>query len=190
MCDVDESMDVNFSHFEFFTLHTGQAEKFIAACTTEDDIGVVLRIHLLLEKDIEVWCACASNNGKFFQGFDENLTLEFSSKAQLALNFGLSESLYKAVKRINKIRNVRAHQIDKFAITDSEIDSLSSLLQVGYPPHLLPMNEFNAQIDGGKIFTLTSDETPNRLKFIMLYSILKMRMCDEALQQLHAKSRQ
>ncbi|WP_308563957.1 hypothetical protein [uncultured Klebsiella sp.] len=181
MINSDDSMEVNLSHFEFFSFHAGIADKFIAACTTEDDIGVVLRIHLLLEKDVEVWCACASKNGKFFDGFNENLTMEFSSKAQLAFNFGLSSDLLKAVKRINRIRNVRAHQIDNFALTDPEIESLIALLRSNYPPRLVPIEDFKIQIDGMEKFGLMSNETPNRLKFIILYAVLKMRMREEAL---------
>lgn len=187
MQNIEESMNVNFSHYEFLTMHTGQYQNFISACETEDDIGVVLRIHLLLEKDIEVWCACASQNGKFFAGFGENLNLDFAAKNQLAFNFGLSEVLYKVIKRINKIRNIRAHQIDKFALTDSEIESLTTLLRVNYPSNLLEVDAFQAQINQGPVFTLTDKETPLRIKFLMLYSILKMRLCDEALRKIGRK---
>ncbi|MBP2167021.1 hypothetical protein J2125_000213 [Erwinia toletana] len=180
----DESMQVNFSHFEFLTMHTGQYSNFLAACQTEDDIGAVLRLHLLLEKDLEVWCACSSENGKIFAGFGENLSLEFSAKNQLAYNFDLSEDLYKVIKRFNKIRNVRAHQVDNFAITDAEIDSLTSLIGVNYPSNLLAISDFGVQVNGGEHQLFTSKGTPNRLKLIMIYSMLKMRMCDEALRKI------
>ncbi|MFH8134196.1 hypothetical protein ABU178_08415 [Pantoea osteomyelitidis] len=182
-----QPLTFNFSHFEFLTLHTGQHDKFMAACETEDDIGVVLRLHLMLEKDLEAWCICASQNNNIFRGFGENLNLDFSAKNQLAFNFGLSESLNKLIKRFNKIRNVRAHQIDSFALTDPEIESLTSLASQHYPDNLLAVNEFQIQIRGGEPLSFTDKGTPNRLKLVMLYSVLKMRMCDEALRMIGRK---
>ncbi len=174
----------NFGKFEFLTLHLGQYEKFLAACETEDDIGVVLRLHLLLEKDLEAWCMCASGNGSIFRGFGENLSLDFAAKAQIAHNFGLSAELLKVIKRFNKARNARSHQIDNLEITDEEIASLSSFISVGYPENLLPMNEFQAQIGEGPAYPFSDKNTPNRIRFLMLFSMLKMRMCDEARRQV------
>ncbi|MBA4819470.1 hypothetical protein OLZ33_08585 [Pantoea ananatis] len=181
----EQPFQFNFGKFEFLTLHTGQHEKFIAAAETEDDIGTVLRLHLLLEKDLEAWCACATGNGNIFKGFGENLGLDFAAKNQLAHNLGLSEELYKVIKRMNKLRNARSHQIDNSEITNSEIASLTSLISANYPSNLLPMNEFQAQINKGIIYNFISEETPNRIKFLMLFSMLKMRMCEEAKAQIH-----
>lgn len=183
----EEPMPINFRHWELLTMHTGQAYGFYSACASEDDIGVVLRVHLMLEKDLEAWCACASENGRFFAKFGENLNLSFAAKNQLAVNFGLSESLSKAIKRINKIRNQRAHQIDKFSLTESEIVSLRDLLEHDYPDNLLKIEDFNIDIKGTGLFQLNSKETPLRLKFVMLYAVLKMRMLDEAKRKVNSQ---
>lgn len=177
----------DFSKFDFLTLHLGQAEKFLAACETEDDIGVVLRLHLLLEKDLEAWCVCATGNEHIFKGFGENLSLDFAAKAQIAHNFGLSQDLHKVIKRFNKVRNVRAHQVENFSITNSEIESLTTLMSVNYPSNLLSMDEFLAHVNGGPTYSFCDKEAPNRVKFLMLFSMLKMRMCDEAKRQIGSK---
>lgn len=187
MDSIDNKIKLDFSKFEFLTLHLGQREKFLAACQTEDDIGVVLRLHLLLEKDLEAWCICATENENIFQGFGENLSLDFAAKAQLAHNLGLSEDLHKVIKRLNKVRNSRAHQVENFSITSSEIDSLSALVGFNYPPNLLEMDAFLAKIDDGPIYSFKSSETPLRIKFMMLFSMLKMRMCDEARRKTGAQ---
>ncbi len=184
MNKLDQPFKFDFGKFEFLTLHTGQSEKFIAACETEDDIGTVLRLHLLLEKDLEAWCACATGNGGIFKGFGESLFLNFAAKNQLAHNLGLSEDLFKIIKRINKVRNDRSHQIDNLEVTDSEIASLKDLVSANYPSNLVPIDQFQAQINQGAIYNFVSKETPNRIKFIMLFSMLKMRMCEEAKAQM------
>ena len=180
----DTDFNFDFGKFEFLTLHLGQYEKFLAACETEDDIGVVLRLHLLLEKDLEAWCMCASQNGEIFKGFGENLSLDFAAKAQLAHNFGLSVELLKVIKRFNKVRNARSHQIDNLEITDVEIASLSSLISADYPENLLPMNDFQAQIGDDPVYCFSEKTTPNRIRFLLLFSMLKMRMCDDAMRQI------
>ncbi len=180
MSNQEDKLQFNFNKFEFLTLHLGQSDKFLAACMTEDDIGVVLRLHLLLEKDLEAWCQCATGNEHIFNGFGESLGLDFAAKVQLAHNFGLSADLFKIIKRFNKIRNVRAHQVENFSITDSEVASLSSLMESNYPSNLLPMDKFLAQIKEDPVYSFSDKSTPNRVKFLMLFSMLKMRMCDEA----------
>lgn len=187
MSNQEDKFQLDFNKFEFLTLHTGQYQKFIAACQTEDDIGVVLRLHLMLEKDLEAWCMCASANGNIFKGFGENLSLDFAAKAQIANNFGLSTESLKIIKRFNKVRNARSHQIENLEITDAEIDSLSSLMADDYPENLLPMNEFEARVGDNPVYSFTDRSAPNRIRFLMLFTMLKMRMLDEAKRQMNSQ---
>ncbi|HIC4093196.1 TPA: hypothetical protein ACW4YN_000833, partial [Salmonella enterica] len=55
-------------------------ERLSSIMQSEDDIGVVLRLHLVTEKIIEAWCCAASNNVNFFDGFGENLTMSYAAK--------------------------------------------------------------------------------------------------------------
>lgn len=173
-------LQFRFNHFEFLTMHIGQWEKIISLVNSNDDIGVFLRVHLLIEKSLEAWCICASENNDFFKGFGENLNMDFSTKSQLCQNFGLSEPLVKFVKKLNRLRNLRAHQIDKFDIIDAEIDSLTSLMSVDYPSDIVQIDNFNLHVFGDRDAAFKSKETSNRDKLIMLFGMLTLRMNREA----------
>lgn len=173
-------MRFNFNHYEFLTQHTGQWEKIVALVNSQDDIGVFLRAHLLIEQSVEAWCICSTGNGAFFNGFGENVNMDFAAKAQLARNFGLSEPVTKFVKKINRFRNRRSHQIDHPNIEQSEIDSLTSLIKVDYPAELYPIEKYALEISGLRSVMFNAPEASLRDKLIMLYSMLAMRMSYEA----------
>lgn len=176
----DLPMTFNFNHYEFLTQHTGQWEKIIALVNSQDDIGVFLRVHLLIEQAIEAWCICASGNGSFFNGFGENVSMDFAAKAQLAKNFGLSEPVTKFVKKLNRFRNKRSHQIEHPNIEQSEIDSLTSLIRSEYPEELFPIDQFGLEVPGSRVVKFNDSHASLRDKLIMLYSMLAMRMSYEA----------
>ncbi|EOU9609876.1 hypothetical protein ACOJD9_003144 [Cronobacter dublinensis] len=173
-------LQFNFRHFEFLTMHTGQWEKILSLVNSNDDIGVFLRVHLLIEQSLEAWCICASENNNFFNGFGENLNIDFATKAQLSQNFGLSEPVFKFVKRVNRLRNIRAHQIEKFNITDAEIDALTSLMEVDYPSDIVPMEKFSLSVFGDRDVGFKNKETSNRDRLIMLFGMFLIRINGEA----------
>lgn len=170
---------MNFEHYHQELEKALSLEKIMSLLESEDDIGVVLRLHLIIEKYLEAWCICATNNSKFFDGFGENITLTFAAKAQLAKNFGLSDLSFNGIKRFNKIRNIRSHQINNWEITDAEIDSLKSLASkerdVGSPPFI----NHGIKIAGVKEIYFYDKESTNRDKLIMLAVSILSRMTSE-----------
>jgi len=176
----DMPINFDFNHYEFLTQHTGQWEKITALVHSQDDIGVFLRVHLLIEQAIEAWCICASKNSSFFDGFGENVNMDFAAKAQLAKNFGLSEPVTKFVKKLNRFRNKRSHQIEHHSIEQSEIDSLTSLIRAEYPDGLFPIDQFALEVVGSRVVQFNDPQATLRDKLIMLYGMLAMRMSYEA----------
>lgn len=173
-------MKVNFSHYEYMTQHTGQWSKIIALVNSQDDIGVMLRAHLLLEKSLEAWCICASGNDMFFADFGPDTVLNFAAKNQLAKNFGLSESLRKFISKFNRFRNDRAHRIESMDIQQNEIDSLTSLMRCDYPEDMLSMDVFGLEVAESRKVYFKDNSTSLRDKLIMLFSMLLIRMNKEA----------
>lgn len=141
--------------------------RMSAMMKSEDDIGVVLRLHLLTEKILEAWCCSASNNPRFFDGFGESLTISYAAKLKLASNFGLNEHSYLEFKQINKIRNVRSHQIDNPQITDKEIQQMISLISNGDQKKLVSNDRFGIYVDGQQIH-LHDPNISNREKLIAI----------------------
>jgi len=171
-------------HYRTLTTQSGQNEKIVSLIKSQDDIGVYLRAHLLIEQTLEAWLICSTNNRNFFSGFGENLSLDFAAKAQLAMNFGMSRELVKFVKKFNNFRNKRSHQIDNSEITISEIDSLVGIMQQNYPSELVPIRDFRLGVYDGetRVVRFNESETLLRDKLIMLYAMFSMRSHFEAEQ--------
>uniref|UniRef100_UPI0009905BC8 hypothetical protein n=1 Tax=Microbulbifer mangrovi TaxID=927787 RepID=UPI0009905BC8 len=90
-------------------------KEFLAAVEAEDDIGLVIRAHILIEEQLN----------KMFDTFFlrpeylEKMNLDYHQKVHLAISSGLSPLLEKPLKSIGSIRNKFAHQSDQ--ILDSGI---------------------------------------------------------------------
>ena len=56
----------DFTHFEELTLASHQPDRIMTIVRSQDDIGIYLRTHLLIEQILEAWIICASGNRDFF----------------------------------------------------------------------------------------------------------------------------
>lgn len=172
----------DYSHYSALAQGDGQVDKLMALINSQDDIGIYLRAHLLIEQTLESWIVCASGNKEFFSGFGENINLDFAAKAQLAKNFGMSGELHKFVKKFNTFRNKRSHQIEHSEITSSEIDSLTGLMQLNYPSKLPSIRNFKLGVYEGntRVVNFSDSTTSLRDKLIMLYAMFSLRANFEA----------
>ncbi|EOI1327382.1 TPA: hypothetical protein ACIJOS_001870 [Citrobacter koseri] len=171
---------MNKNIFNEMVLYNEQTwERLSSMMKSEDDIGVVLRLHLITEKIIEAWCCAASNNPKFFDGFGENLTMSYAAKLKLASNFGLNDFSYQELKEINRIRNARSHQIDNAQITDKEIQKMITHISEGGQKDLIEDEKFGIWVDGQGIH-LNKDGIPNREKFIAILAGVIHRITKQA----------
>lgn len=168
---------------EIFTLNEQTWARLLSTMLSDDDIGVVLRVHLLTEKMLEAWSCAASNNPKLFEGFGESLTMSYAAKLKLAQNFGLNEFSYKELKMINRIRNTRSHQIDNAEVTDSEIQKMIALISDGGQESLVKEEKFGLLVDDVGIH-LHDPKNTNREKFIATLAGVIHRV----LTQVHKKS--
>lgn len=143
--------------------------------SSEDDIGVVLRAHLITEAMIEAYCCAMTSNERLFEGFGEGVTLTYAAKLQLAANLGLNEHSIAELKRLNKVRNVRSHQIDNTAITDAEIESLRSFISRGGQDDLVNLSSFGIRV-GEVEMNLNRPGATNREKFLAILGAIIYRV--------------
>lgn len=103
------------------------AEKIIAACETEDEIGCVLRFHFAFERLIEFYIksSASAEQIKFIEK-----TNEFGDKLKRAVLLGLSLKIAEVGKQLGQIRNKVAHEqnsINRHKL-DNLIVSIDSML--------------------------------------------------------------
>lgn len=149
--------------------------RVTSALTSEDDIGVVLRVHLITEQMIEAFCCAASGNAKFFEGFGESLTMSYAAKLKLASNFGLNKHSYDELKYVNKVRNARAHKIDNAALTEKEVSDLLKLIRSGGQEDEVDSKPFGLQVDGKSVYLNNPDNT-SRETFLAIFGAIVLRV--------------
>lgn len=170
---------MNKNIFNEMVLNDKTWERLSSMMKSEDDIGVVLRLHLVTEKILEAWCCAASNNQNFFDGFGESLTMSYAAKLKLASNFGLNEFSYQEFKEINRIRNARSHQIDNSQITDQEIHKMITHISKGGRKELIESKNFGMFVDGEEKY-LNKEGISNREKFIAILASVIHRVTLQA----------
>lgn len=154
-----------------FVVNEKTWERLVAAIDIDDDIGVVLRAHLITENMLEAWCCAATNTSTLFDGFGESLTMSYMAKLKLASNLGLNQHSYNELKLLNKIRNIRSHRVDDSEVTNKEIDNLVRLIKTGDSAHLLSAENVGIKIND-RGFSLNDTSLPNRQKLIAALGII------------------
>ncbi len=91
-----------------------------------DDLTVVIRGHLLVETFLERLLAQRMDLKEF-----EDHDLTFSRKIKMANGLGLLGDLYLPIKRLNKIRNDLAHNI-QMKLQDVDISAVTEPFQKKY----------------------------------------------------------
>lgn len=149
------------------------------ASLSDDEIGTVLRLHLLCERMVEAWiCACCDSVELFGDGKNK-VRIECDAKIAMAGNLGIPPELVKALKTFNSLRNDIAHNLTAQEIQDAKIQSLKDTLQGYFRQHPIePSLEeskvgiFDAEGKLTEEVTLESDSSKNRLKLVLLFSKL------------------
>ncbi|MDU3913790.1 hypothetical protein [Kluyvera ascorbata] len=147
--------------------------SMIQIMSTTDNIGAVLRSHLICEQLAEAWVCGVCNNENVFGSDEDRVRIECDAKLKIARNLGLPVPLYNAMKRLNTLRNLFAHthQTD---IDDSVITSIAdNIRNMTEDRTLIGMRDPEIQIYGedGSVATdylFSSPGTPNRLKLGVL----------------------
>ncbi|ATG17188.1 hypothetical protein CO695_13110 [Providencia alcalifaciens] len=174
---------MNKQMFEDKIAKIGAAKLMIQAIRTEDDIGAVLRIHLLCEQLSEAWICAACNADNFFGEGNYSVKINCSDKFKLARNLGIPDTLCSGLKMINAIRNNLAHGSGHNLISDESIDKLVNLLK-GFQLEN-QSNKWGIDVpilvnsqDGltSYEYSIYDKNTPNRIKLYICFSFLMSRV--------------
>jgi len=174
---------MNFEIFQTMFGHQSVANALISSSESSDDIGVVLRMHLVTESFLEAFICAAVNNADMFSTEPADkvvLRLNYQSKLGMALKLGLPLPAYKAMERLNTMRNKLAHRIDNELIDESVLESLSTHAKSiqcdeGHRLSEESAEFFNADGSSRGVHKLSDPSTPNRIKLMIIISALIRR---------------
>lgn len=96
-------------------------EVLVKMVETEDDVGCVLRSHLVLEQFLNVYVSDRVGVKNFFS----EMRLRFSDKLNIAERLGLNYEIFAALKMLNRIRNNIAHE-SNFCVEINDVEKLKS----------------------------------------------------------------
>ena len=159
------------------------ANAVISSSESTDDVGVVLRMHLVTESFLEAFICSAIGKSELFSADpDDRITLKlnYHSKLGLARKLGLPIPAYRALEKLNGMRNKLAHRIEQDFITDSILESLEVQVRnidvgISHPLEEEQAEFFLPNGDSWGIYPLSSNETPKRIKLMILVSALIRR---------------
>ena len=98
--------------------HQDRLDGLIKSLTSEDMLGAVIRLHLYIEYELNVFIA-ARASAKIF----DTRKRKYSQRIDKAMALGLLPDLEKPLRKIGRIRNDFAHNLDHILSID-DVDSL------------------------------------------------------------------
>ncbi|CAI2004639.1 hypothetical protein [Serratia fonticola] len=159
-------------------------DTMIKVSESEDDLGFLLRLHLISESYLEAFASSALGKIDLFS--DEpadgvHLKLGFPAKATLALKLGMPIAAYRAFAALNSHRNKAAHQINREILEDDFIKKIFELVSSIGTYEKDELNKHGATFynDDKSIrekFMYSGSKTPNRIKLLILISALYARV--------------
>lgn len=174
---------MNFELFDSIFNSSAVPNSLIAASVSDDDIGVLLRTHLISERFLQAYISAAINKGDLFSGESKDkdkCKMSYFSKLKCAKNNDLPESTFDALKALNDERNEMAHEIGKDKISASLIDTIEiSCLQINGHSDI-PLDEYHMQTwdENGHpiaIYKYRDMQTPPRVNLLILFGCLVKR---------------
>ncbi|MFC2541171.1 hypothetical protein [Neisseria sicca] len=112
---------------------------------TNDEIGTVLRIHLICEQFLEIYICSICNQEKLFcfqekaNSEEQKITISFDHKLKMAKSLKLPDWGYNIFVNVNTIRNRLAHRING-QIDYSRLESILSFIKSDVEP-LIPFHK-------------------------------------------------
>ncbi|MDY4285470.1 hypothetical protein [Xanthomonas sp. LF06-19] len=149
-------------------------EKLLGAAETEDEIGVVLRMHLALEKILNHFLRSRITSDLVPYIKVPSFTAQ---KIALAAAFGMPVPFLASAHEVNRIRNGMAHDgdplsKDKVAQLSRQVDSISRI-NIHFHPLAKRYVEFS-QNQPGKMFTFGASGA--RIDFLIASFVLVTEM--------------
>lgn len=125
---------------------------------TNDEIGAVLRIHLICEQFLELYICSICNQEKMFwfqekeDKEEQKITISFDHKLKMAKTLGLPDWGYKIFTNVNKIRNRLAHRVGQ-QIDQGKFESIQNTVK----SDIEPLQIFNIPLE--QVGIATQSET-------------------------------
>ena len=174
---------MNFELFDSIFNAGVVPDSMIAASVSDDDIGVLLRTHLISERFLQGYISAEINKGDLFSGASKDkdkCKMSYFSKLQCAKHNGLPEFTFDALKALNDERNDMAHEIGKDKISASLIDimELSCLQIAGHSDIALDDHHMQTWDENGEpiaVYKYRDIQTPPRVKLLILFGCLVRR---------------
>jgi len=159
----------------------------------EDELGSVLRIHLLCERLLDAWIAAQLDKENLFEnsaGEKIKFNPSYAMKLGLAKKLGLHEGLCTCLQKINKIRNSFAHRYDCNPLSETDMKSMASILKtIPLPGKVKKIDdvEFIILDEGGQQiakYLFDDDKTPNRIRLTIIFANILARIVVVAGEEL------
>ncbi|HEM6735048.1 TPA: hypothetical protein U2L42_001908 [Citrobacter amalonaticus] len=161
------------------------SKLFLAIDQNEDELGSVLRIHLMCERLLDAWIAAHLDNDNLFQNSaSEKIKFNpsYAMKLGLAKKLGLHEGLCSCLQTINKIRNSFAHRYDCDPLSERDMHSMAGILKdISLPEKVKSVDDVDFTIidnDGQetKRYSFNDEKTPNRIRLTIIFANILARI--------------
>jgi hypothetical protein len=100
-------------------------ENVMRLATSEDDIGLVIHSHLMMEEWLVRWSEAQLQR----PGLIDGLKIGYSARLNLAVRLGLPEAAKAAFGKLDEIRNRVGHRLN-YRLVPSEIDAFADAVDV------------------------------------------------------------
>ncbi|MGC8343649.1 hypothetical protein [Pantoea ananatis] len=174
---------MNFELFDSIFSAGVVPDSMITASVSDDDVGVLLRIHLISERFLQGYISAAINEGDLFSGENrdkDKCKMSYFSKLKCAKHHGLPEPTFDALQALNDGRNDMAHEIGKDKISESLLDAIESSCLLITSHSDVSLNDHGLQTWDEKgqpiaIYRYADMQTPARVKLLILFGCLVKR---------------
>lgn len=173
------------------------SKLFLNIDQNDDELGSVLRIHLLCERLLDAWIAAHLDKEDLFQNSaSEKIKFNpsYGIKLGLAKKLGLHTGLCSCLQTINKIRNSFAHRYDCEPLTEKDMQAMATILKgVPLPGKVKSVGDVDFKIIdiNGKVtksYYFNDEKTPNRFRLTIIFSNILARIMtvvDDSLNKTH-----
>lgn len=155
------------------------SKRIIGIAQTDNDLATVLASHLTLERFLEAWICGAVQNRKLFSKPSDTKTevhfgMVFGAKAKLCQKLGMPIHAYRAIEKLNDIRNDYAHKFDHSGPDNNQISAIANLCKKIEPEESYSILDKQYKIwvllDSGeeKTYLFHDQDTPVGIKYMAL----------------------
>ncbi len=161
------------------------SKLFLNIDQNDDELGSVLRIHLLCERLLDAWIAAHLDKEDLFQnsaGEKIKFNPSYGLKLGLAKKLGMHPGLCTCLQTINKIRNSFAHRYDCEPLLAKDMQAMANILiSIPLPGNVKSVDDFEFKIidindNEIKSYYFNDEKTPNRIRLTIVFSNILARI--------------